>query len=81
MFFGYMHFSYFKPTEPMLNTQNIPRKSVSIFTTFSLKGQCHEIFECWFFHQKAPPGPLRGTPGRFHFCIEKKIGSAVYDKP
>ena len=40
-----------------------------------------------FFHQKAPPGPLRGTLGRFHFLlkihrdIEQKVGSAVYDTP
>ena len=32
-----------------------------------LKGQCHEIFACWFFHQIAPPGPLEGTLGRFQF--------------
>jgi len=29
-----------------------------------LKGKCHEIFVCWFFHQVAPPGPIRGRyPG------------------
>ena len=52
-----------------------------------LKGQCHEIFECLFFHQKAPPGPHRDTLGWFHFLpkihrdIEQKVGSAVYDTP
>ena len=44
-------------------------------------------FECWFFHQKAPPDPLRGNLGQFHFLlkihrdIEQKVGSAVYDTP
>ena len=33
----------------------------NVQTGLALKGQCHEIFVCWFFHQKAPPGPLRGT--------------------
>ena len=28
-----------------------------------LKGQCHEIFWCWFFHQIASPGPIEGTLG------------------
>ena len=27
---------------------------------FGLKGQCHEIFVCWFIHQIAPTGPIRG---------------------
>ena len=31
----------------------------------SLKGQCHEIFECWFFNPIASPGPMKGTHGRF----------------
>jgi len=31
----------------------------------SLKGQCHEIFECWFFNPIASPGPIEGTHGRF----------------
>ena len=29
-----------------------------------LKGQCHEIVECWFFHQIAPHGPIRGIYSR-----------------
>ena len=29
--------------------------------------QASKIFECWFFHQIAPSGPLRGTLGRFQF--------------
>ena len=41
-------------------------KKLAIFL-FYFKGQCHEIFECWFFHQLAPPGPLRGTLGQFQF--------------
>ena len=32
-----------------------------------LKGQCHKIFVCWFFHQIAPPGLIRGTLGQFRF--------------
>ena len=52
----------------------------------TLKGQCDNIFVCWLFHQIAPPGPIRGTLGRFQFFLkirtkifDKKIGSAVYD--
>jgi len=51
----------------------------------SLKGQCHEFFECWFFHQIAPPGPTRGTLGQFRFWpnilggIQQKVSSSVYD--
>jgi hypothetical protein len=26
-----------------------------------LKGQCHEIFDLWFFHQTIPPRPLINT--------------------
>jgi hypothetical protein len=26
----------------------------------SLKGQCHDIFECWFFNPIASPGPMKG---------------------
>ena len=52
-----------------------------------LKGQCHEIFVCWFFHQIAPSGPFRGTLGRFQFFpkirrdIQQKVSSAVHDTP
>ena len=49
----------------------------------SLKG-----FLCvGFFHQIAPPGPIRGTLGRFYFLPnirvdnQQKIGSALYDTP
>ena len=32
------------------------------------KGQYQKIFECYcFFHKIAPPGPIRGTLGRFQF--------------
>ena len=37
-----------------------------------------------FFHQKAVPGPIKGTLGRFEFLpkihrdIKQKVGSAVY---
>ena len=66
------------------------RKNVCLAYSLSgdiLKGQCNEIFECWFFNQKAPPGPLRGTLGRLYFLpkihrdIKQKVGSAVYDTP
>ena len=30
-----------------------------------LKGQCNEILESCFFHQKAAPGPIRVTLGQF----------------
>ena len=52
-----------------------------------LKGQCHKIFECWFFHQIAPPGPLRGTMRDFDFyqkfpeIFEFEIVSTVKDTP
>jgi hypothetical protein len=29
-----------------------------VYFSFSLKGQCHEIFDPRFFHQTMPPGPL-----------------------
>ena len=57
------------------------------FARISLNGQCHNIFVCWFFHQIAPPGPIRGTFGRFRFFpkirrdIRQKVGSGVYDTP
>ena len=50
-----------------------------------LKGQCHEIFGCCFFHKIAPPGPIRGTLGRFRFFlkihgdIQQKVSTGVYD--
>jgi len=40
-------------------------KAISEADSYILKGQCHEIFECRFFHQIAPPGPIRGTLARF----------------
>ena len=43
-----------------------------------LKGQCHKIFVCWFFHQIAPPGPIRGTLGRFWFFL--KIHGDIWQK-
>jgi len=52
-----------------------------------LNGQCHEISEYWFFHQIAPPGPIRGTLWWFWFFhnisddICQGVGSAVYDTP
>jgi len=64
---------------------HIPTSSKNF--NLDLKGQCQEIFECWFFHQKAPPCPLRGNLGRYHFLpkihrdIEQKVGSGVYDTP
>ena len=30
-----------------------------------LKGHCHEICSCFFLHQIAPPGPIRGTLAGF----------------
>ena len=40
---------------------------------------------CWFFHQIAPSGSIRGTLGCFRFFpkirrnIRQKVGPAVYD--
>jgi hypothetical protein len=36
-----------------------------------LKGECHEIFDLWFFHQTIPPGPL--IHGLKPFCIWLRI--------
>ena len=33
----------------------------------ALKGLCHEIFMCWFYHQIASPGTIRGALGQFRF--------------
>ena len=50
--------------------------------TLSFKGQCHEIFECWFFPEIAPPGPIRGTLGRFQFSpnISVDIQVELFDE-
>ena len=40
-----------------------------------LKGQCHEIFNCWFFHQIASPGPSRGALEKL--LNEKKQNSKI----
>ena len=53
----------------------------------SLKGQCHEIFECWFLRQIVSPGPISGTLGKFGIfpndCrdIQRKVKTAVYHAP
>ena len=36
-----------------------------------LKCQCHEIFKYCFFHQKAAPGPIRGSLGQFLFFCRR----------
>ena len=43
----------------------LPVSSIILYTQWAelntrLKGQCHEIFECWFFRQITSPGPIRG---------------------
>jgi len=40
----------------------IPREHFFLYKT-----QSHEIFECWFFHQLASPGPNKGTGSIFKF--------------
>ena len=40
-------------------------KAIAKLQNFTLKGQCHEIFECWFFHHIAPLGPISSMLGRF----------------
>ena len=60
-----------------------PKVENLILHIASLKGQCHENFECCFLHQLAPHGPLRGILGHFRFVpkiredIRQKVGSAV----
>jgi len=44
-------------------------RTIKFYQIISLKGQCHEIFECWFSHQMASLGPIRGTLGRFWFLL------------
>ena len=67
----------------MLFRQNPAKTVISLSCELCetlLKGQCHEIFESWFFHQKAPPGPFGCTLRQFHFLpkihrgIEQKVG-------
>ena len=58
-----------------------------LYNSNKLKGQCHEIFDCWFFQQMATLRPIRGTLGQFcfwlniHRDIRQKVSSAVYDTP
>jgi hypothetical protein len=40
-----------------------------------LKGQCHEVFDLWFFHQTIPPGAL--IHGLKHFCIWLRIREVI----
>ena len=62
---------------------------IALFLTYEpgLKGQCHEIFECWFCHSITATGPIRGTLGRFkiltNICrdIQQNVCLAVYDTP
>jgi hypothetical protein len=35
-----------------VNTSSFVRTTLNIYR---LKGQCHEIFDLWFFHQTIPP--------------------------
>jgi len=35
-----------------------------------LKGQCHEIFDFWFFHESVTPKPLSIPLGPFRFFFE-----------
>jgi len=44
-----------------------------------LKGQSHKSLSVGFFHQIAPPGPLRGVLGRFWF-VPKIRGDTVLEK-
>ena len=58
-----------------------------MFLVSLLRDSVKRFFSVGFFHQKAPPGPHRGTMGRFHFLakiqgdIGQKVGSAVYFTP
>jgi len=47
---------------------------------FTIKGQCHEIFVCWFFHQKAPLGLIIGTMVRFQFFSLRKFAEIFAKK-
>ena len=52
-----------------------------------LRGSVTIFLSVGVFHQLAPPGPNKGTLGRFRFWpkigvdIRQKVGSAVYDTP
>ena len=50
-----------------IKKDNLDPKLYKMWVCGLLKGPFHDIFECWFFHQIAPPGPIRGPFGRFRF--------------
>ena len=62
-------------------TNEETEKSQKSHRTFFEKGQCHQIFCVGFFHQKAAPGPIKGTLGQFKFLAKihrdngQKVGS------
>ncbi len=46
-----------------------------------LKGQCHEIFDFWFFHESVSPKPLSIQTGRFEFFRKSAEIFAVQSAP
>ena len=54
-----------------MDSEHIP-EMIHIDKSKHLKGQCHEISECWFFHQIASPGPIRGTLQQFRFVTNSR---------
>ena len=48
-------------------------QGTSLICLGTLKGQCHKIFECWFFHPMASPDPIRGTLPRILMIVHIQI--------
>jgi hypothetical protein len=44
---------------------NRPSKVGELYLSSNLKGQCHEIFDFWFFHESVSPKPLSIPLGPF----------------
>jgi hypothetical protein len=56
------------------------RISVTVRAGVFLKGQCHEIFCCWFFHESVFPKPLIIPLGPFQIIskIRGDIPSSMF---
>jgi hypothetical protein len=52
---------------------------VSCHWIVPLKGQYHEFFEVWFFHQTTPPDPTRGVLEPFKFLLNFRGFMYIWD--
>ena len=64
---------------PVKQGQNLPLASLKGLKG-RLKGQCHEIFDFWFFHESVSPKPLSVPLGWFRIFskIRGDIGSSRF---